>query len=107
MAHELNARIRVEDIAEGLPFDHSAESLAAVQTWSLTTRYGGLDISFVPSGTAGYPDLTCDASEIRLFGIAVRVATLADIVRSKQAANRPKDQRALPTLRELLAKRRS
>ena len=104
---ELNARIRVEGTAEELPFDHDAESLSAVQTWDLTTRYGDLDLSFVPSGTAGYPDLTRDVSEIRLFGIAVRVASLVDIVRSKQAANRPKDQRVLPTLRELMAKLRS
>ncbi len=33
------------------------------------------------------------------------VASLADIIRSKQAANRPKDQRVLPVLREILAAR--
>ena len=33
------------------------------------------------------------------------IASLADIIRSKQAANRPKDQRVLPTLREILARR--
>ena len=32
------------------------------------------------------------------------VASLADVIRSKQAANRPKDQRVLPTLRALLAR---
>lgn len=39
-------------------------------------------------------------------GTDVRVADLADIIRSKQAANRPKDQRVLMTLREILARRR-
>lgn len=38
--------------------------------------------------------------------MVVRIASLADVIRSKQAANRPKDQRVLPTLRELLARRR-
>ena len=46
-----------------------------------------------------------DASDIEVFGLVVPVASLADIIRSKQAANRPKDQRVLPTLRELLASR--
>jgi len=36
----------------------------------------------------------------------VRIASLSDVIRSKQAANRPKDQRMLPTLREMLAQRR-
>ena len=34
----------------------------------------------------------------------VEIASLGDVIRSKQAANRPKDQRVLPTLRELLAR---
>jgi hypothetical protein len=34
-------------------------------------------------------------------GSVVRIASLADVIRSKQAANRPKDQRVLPTLRRL------
>ena len=41
---------------------------------------------------------------IDLLGVVVRVASLADVIRSKQAANRPKDQRVLPTLRDLLAR---
>lgn len=101
---ELDAKIRVEGMPEGLPFDHDADSLAAVQTWTLTTRHGDLDLSFVPDGTTGYDDLRRDAKETDLLGIAVPVASLADVIRSKQAANRPKDQRVLPTLRDLLAR---
>ena len=89
----------------GLPFAHDAESLAAVQVWNLTTRYGDLDISFVPSGTGGFVDLDRSAEPVEFGGVVVRVASLADVIRSKQAANRPKDQRVLPTLRELLARR--
>jgi hypothetical protein len=104
---ELDARIRVEGVENGLPFDHSADSLGAVRSWDLTTRFGDLDLSFVPSGTSGYTDLSRDARRLELFGVMVQVASLADVVRSKQAANRPKDQRVLPTLRELLAGERS
>ena len=89
-----------------LAFAHNAESLSAVRVWNLTTMYGDLDISFVPSGTGGYVDLVRDSSLRDVDGVRVRMASLADIIRSKQAANRPKDQRVLPVLREILATRR-
>lgn len=38
-----------------------------------------------------------------MYDVTVAVASLSDVVRSKQAANRPKDHRVLPVLRELLA----
>lgn len=101
----LGARVRAEGVEDGLPFAHDAASLASPGMWNLITPYGYLDISFVPSGTHGYDDLQRDAVEISVYGLRIRLASLADIVRSKQAANRPKDQRALPVLRELLARR--
>ena len=102
---ELDARIRVAGEPDGLPFSHTAASLADVGVWHLTTAHGDLDISFVPNGTTGFDDLDRDASRERILGVEVRVASLADVIRSKQAANRPKDQRVLPTLREILASR--
>jgi hypothetical protein len=43
-----------------------------------------------------------DAEEAYVLGVKVRVASLRDVVRSKEAADRPKDHAALPTLRRLL-----
>ncbi len=102
---ELRARIRTEGVDGGLPFDHDGTSLSAAGVWNLTTRYGDLDISLRPTGTDGYPDLSRGAEVVTAFGVHVRLAALEDIIRSKQAANRPKDQRVLPTLREILANR--
>ena len=101
----LKARIRTEGVDGGLAFAHDAESLAAVDVWNLTTTYGDLDISFVPNGTTGYDDLAREAADAAAFGLLIPVASLADVIRSKQAANRPKDQRVLPVLREILASR--
>lgn len=101
----LGAQVRTASEEHGLPFSHSGESLASAGVWNLTTEFGDLDISFVPNGTEGYDDLIVDSEELTVFGVEVRVASLADIIRSKQAANRPKDQRVLPTLREILASR--
>jgi hypothetical protein len=103
---ELNARIRIDSEPAGLPFRCDAEALAAAQTWNLTTDAGDLDVSFKPSGTQGYRDLRRDSAQVELYGVSVRVASLGDVIRSKQAANRPKDQRMLPALREILARRR-
>ena len=100
---ELDARVRAEG-QEPQVFRHSAESLAAVAIWNLTTTYGDLDISLTPSGTTGYEDVRRDAVELEIRGTKVMVASLADIVRSKGAAGRDKDRRALPVLRELLAR---
>ena len=101
----LDAKVYAQTAPDGLPFSHSADSLAAAQVWNLTTRLGRIDISFVPNGTTGFPDLDQTALTIAIRGTDVRVADLADVIRSKQAANRPKDQRVLPTLREILAAR--
>ncbi len=100
---ELNARVRTESVSEGLPFACDAEGLAASQTWNLVTDAGDVDVSFQPSGTRGYPDLHRDATSAEIYNATVQIASLGDIIRSKQAANRPKDQRVLPALREILA----
>jgi len=100
---ELDAKVRAAGV-EPLPFEHDADSLAAVQMWNLTTKYGDLDITAQPSGTEGYDDLRRDAFDITLRGVTVLLASLADIVRSKEAAGRDKDRRALPVLRELVAR---
>lgn len=98
---ELNARIRVEGHPDGLPFDHSAGSLARVDLLNLTTDAGDLDLSFEPAGTGGYPDLRRNAVSVQVLGTTVPVAALVDVIRSKEAAGRPKDLLTLPTLRRL------
>ncbi len=103
---ELDARIRTDAEPGGLPFKCDATSLAAVNMLDLTTSAGDLDLTFEPAGTSGYDDLRRDASPAELYGVTVQIASLADVIRSKQAANRAKDQRVLPTLREILARRR-
>lgn len=104
---ELGARIRVTGEPHGVPFDHSGESLARVRSWNLQTDLGDLDLTFEPSGTSGYDDLTRDAVDMEVRGISVPVASLADVIRSKEAAGRPRDRAVLPALRELLSRRRT
>ncbi len=104
---EMKARIRAPDAADGLPFACDAAFLAGVSLLNLVTAFGDLDLSFTPSGTGGYADLSARAVPIPIQGFSVSVATLEDVIRSKEAANRPKDQRTLPLLRQLLAEVRA
>jgi hypothetical protein len=94
------------DAPEGVPFSCDEEFLRKVEMLNLVTRYGGLDISLKPSGTDGYSDLVQNAVKYDLGGLVVPVATLADIIRSKEAAGRSKDKAMLPTLRTLLREMR-
>lgn len=102
---DMNAKVRAEGV-EPLTFSHDARSLAAGNIWNLTTTYGELDIAAVPAGTRGYADLRQGATPTKIGPIEVLVASLSDVIRSKEAAGRDKDRRALPVLRELLAKQR-
>ncbi len=102
----LDARIRTEEAPEGLPLDCSPEFLEKLgpgAILNLTTRAGALDIAFVPAGTAGYGDLKRDAIPLETSpGVFILVASLPDVIRSKSAADREKDRRALPRLYSLL-----
>lgn len=98
----LHARVWTESEREGLPFDHSAASLANAAAWNLVTDAGRVDVTFVPAGTSGYADLARDAVHLTILGAEVDVASLADVIRSKEAADREKDRLVLPVLRRLL-----
>ena len=98
---ELHARVWTADEPDGISFDHDATSLATVRIWNLVTDFGRLDLTFEPSGTAGFKDLTRDAVHLTILGAEVDVASLADVIRSKEAAGREKDRLVLPILRRI------
>jgi len=103
--NDLAAKVYTESVPEGLAFDCSAESLARARVWNLTTKAGRVDIAFEPSGTNGYDDLARSAVPFSVFGVEVRAASLEDIVRSKEAADRPQDRQDVVVLRAMLAAR--
>jgi hypothetical protein len=77
-------------------------------TWTFVTKFGFLDIALLPDGTRGYDDLKRDATWEQLTdALAVSVASLADVIRSKEAAGREKDRAVLPILRQVLERSRS
>lgn len=70
------------------------------------TQAGQIDVLLAIKGESderlGFNDLELRAVTVRLADATIVVAALQDIVRSKEAAGRPKDLEALPELRALL-----
>ncbi len=99
---ELNARVYTDTVPEGLAFDCSVPMLERGEMWNLVTAAGRLDIAFVPAGTEGFDDIVGDAVRFDVYGVELLVASLEDIVRSKEAADRPQDRQDVVIIREML-----
>ncbi|HVL28371.1 MAG TPA: hypothetical protein VM390_09510 [Acidimicrobiales bacterium] len=76
-------------------------SLLQELAWYFSTVGGRLDVLLVIDGPGGFEPLAARATKVRVAGVEVAVASLADIIDSKAAAGRPKDLAALAELRRL------
>ena len=97
---DLNAKIRTGD-DEGVEFPTDGAFIAAQpHMLNLVTDAGHLDLTMTPAAFPnGYDDLIGRAVALDLgAGTATLVASLRDVIASKEAAGRPKDQIALPYL---------
>jgi hypothetical protein len=103
---ELHARLRVEGLSDAeateLPvqIDSLTLSRSEISTWR--TDAGALDILIDMPNRQGrhltYVELSGDAEQLNVSGVAIRVAGLEAIIESKEWADRPKDHQALPEL---------
>lgn len=57
-----------------------------------------LDLAFAPAGIEDYASLSGSAVRFDLDGTPVMVASLDDVIRSKEVADRPRDRAVLPVL---------
>jgi hypothetical protein len=72
----------------------------------LRTRHGRLDV-LKEAGGETYESLVTDAVRTSAEAQQISLASVAALLRMKQAANRPKDQPGIARLRALLSKSRS
>ncbi len=101
---ELEARIYTDNVPEGLAFDWDGSALARGEIWYLVTTAGRLDVIFAPADIR-FDDLVAGAVEFEVFGASLLAADLPDIIRLKEAADRPQDRQDVIVLREMLRRR--
>lgn len=99
---EIDARVYTESVPEGLPFSCTGPALGRAELWNLVTAAGRIDIIFCPAGTNGYNDLRTGAVRFEVHGEPLFAASLKDILRSKEAADRPQDRQDAAIIREML-----
>ena len=98
----LHAKLRVARVDEELPFILDGRTIAAGDSFTFDTDTGPFDILATPSGTGGFRDLDVGATSYDLGdGLIVRVASLDDLIRMKEAAHRLKDEAHLHVLAAL------
>jgi hypothetical protein len=105
----MNARLRVSGMTDAearmLPVQIDAMTLdmAGMSTWM--TDAGPFDVLAgleAPDGRlVPYEELADRATLLQGDGFVVRAASLEDVIRAKERADRPKDRDALPELREI------
>ena len=84
--------VLLRGVPPDLPFIFDERTLKNALNLTLTTDMGALDILGEPAGVDNFEGLWERADELEIYGIAVRVASVADLISMKRAANRPKDQ---------------
>jgi hypothetical protein len=102
---DLEARLRTSAEPDGVAMPFDPALIRAGEVWTLVTKHGDLDLVMEPAGTDGYRDLVRDSGPLtvsRRPDVVVEVASLADVIRSKEATGREKDRAALPLLRRTL-----
>jgi len=97
----LDARLRLASDPGGVPFDPHPALLASMSVLNTTTRYGDLGLTISPAGIDDFDSLKQAATEFDVDGSTILVASLDDIIRSKETANRAKDHATLPILHAL------
>ncbi len=97
---ELDARLAAPGAQEGLKIPLDAATFAS-PVMKFLTRAGEVDVVLEPLRAGGYEQLVQRAATYEVFGTRIRVASLRDIIASKEASDRPKDRAHLELLREL------
>ena len=107
--NDLDARFCVVDgPPEGveIPGGITPGWLSSMITVALITGAGPFDVCMRPEGTGGFDDLIEGRQRLPYGDREVPVASLEDVIRSKEAVGRQKDLLVLPALRAHLARRR-
>ncbi|MDQ5815397.1 MAG: hypothetical protein M3516_03765 [Actinomycetota bacterium] len=92
----MDAQLR--SVNEVVPFTLDVKTLERSTNLTLMTSRGALDVLGEPAGTGGYRELAANAITLEVEGLPLKVASLDDLMRMKEASGRPKDRIELEVL---------
>ena len=104
---ELGARLKIgERSVDTLEVELDARTIHSFEIGTWRTMAGDVDVLLGIPGASRrdlvrYEELAANAVELRIDRIRILVASLADIIRSKEVTGRPKDLEALHELRQI------
>jgi len=101
----LDAKIRVNDLDEGIAFDRSPEFLGRMQMLNLICEFGEFDILFEAAGIPDFQGLDERSLSVLVGRTETKVASVEDIAQSKRAAGRVKDLKVLQVFEKFLRNR--
>jgi predicted nucleotidyltransferase len=87
-----------------LPFLWDERTIKNGLNFTLVTDEGEIDLLGEVTGLGNYSDIALRAIELEVYGTAVKLLSLEDLIRSKAAAGRAKDLVDLEALRVLAGK---
>jgi predicted nucleotidyltransferase len=90
----------------GLPFKWDEKTIRMGLNFPLTTTLGDIDLLGEVTGAGTYEQLLPHSTELVLFGVKCRCATLERLIQMKRAAGRPKVMLVIAELVALLEERR-
>jgi predicted nucleotidyltransferase len=85
-------------VPPGLPFSWDRDTIHRGLNFTLTTSLGDVDLLGEMAGGGRYQDLLPGTIELQVFGMQCRCLSLAQLIRAKRAAGRPRDLEALAEL---------
>jgi predicted nucleotidyltransferase len=91
----------------GLPFTWDERTLRNGLNFTLTTKFGALDLLGEITGGGDYEDLLGYSIRMRLYGVECLCLGLERLIHVKRAAGRPKDLEVVAELEAILEERRS
>ena len=104
---ELGARLKIgEGSIETLEIEIDARTIHSLEIGAWRTAAGDVDVLLgIPQGSrrqlVRYEQLVESATALEIDGLRILVASLEDIIHSKEIVDRPKDREALEELRSL------
>jgi hypothetical protein len=78
-----------------------AGAIPAADAWHFTTSAGPIDVVASATGVGAFDVIVANAEERGVFSVRIRIAAIDDLIASKEAMRRPKDEAILRELREI------